>query len=134
MNTNNPTTGEIVRSLRFCADVNSVCGDACPAHLDEAGCRTVLMQNAADRLESQEREIERLKRENDALYRIGMGRDGVLIPKKEYEPIRFCKVPIADAIPMVEGFAALTARAEQAERKNEELIGKITKLEGGTWT
>jgi len=34
----------------------------------------------------------------------------------------------------VNDICALTARAEQAERKNEELIGKITKLEGGTWT
>ena len=65
MNTNEPTTGEIVRALRYCADVNSICGDACPAHLDEAGCRTVLMENAADRLESQEREIEELKSGGD---------------------------------------------------------------------
>ena len=56
-NTNEPTTGEIVRALRYCADVNSICGDACPAHLDEAGCRMVLMRNAADLLEGYKRVV-----------------------------------------------------------------------------
>jgi len=58
--TSDPTTEQIVQALRYCADVNSICGDACPAHIDEAGCRTVLMQNAADRLESQEQTISAL--------------------------------------------------------------------------
>ena len=57
MTTSKPTTGEIVRALRYCADVNSICGDACPAHLDEAGCRTVLMKNAADLLEGYKRVV-----------------------------------------------------------------------------
>ena len=58
--TDEPTTGEIVQELRYCADVNSICGDACPAHIVASGCRTVLMQSAADRLESQERTIAEL--------------------------------------------------------------------------
>ena len=96
MTTSEPTTGEIVRALRYCADVNSVCGDACPAHLDEAGCRTVLMQNDADSLESQERENERVKGEM-----------------------------FANALEASERIANLTARAESAERERDELVDLI---------
>ena len=92
---NEPTTGEIVRALRYCTDVNSICGDACPAHLDEAGCRTVLMENAADRLESQEREIEQLNRTNDGMIDM-MGQ-------------------------MTDRIKELTARAESAERERDDI-------------
>ena len=100
---NEPTTGEIVRALRYCADVNSICGDACPAHIDEAGCRTVLMQNAADRLESQERTIaelhEQIAEKNDEIQ---MARDG-----------------IDDTVKI------LTARAESAEETMKAILEVI---------
>lgn len=65
MTTSEPTTGEIVRALRFCTGEDSICGTACPAYLSEAGCRTTIMKNSADRLESQERELERLQKTID---------------------------------------------------------------------
>ena len=68
-----PTTGEIVRALRYCVGKDTICGTACPAYSSEAGCRTAIMKNAADRLESQERTIadltaraESAERERDA--------------------------------------------------------------------
>ena len=61
MTTSEPTTGEIVRALRYCTDENSICGTACPAYLSEAGCRTTVIKNAADRLESQERDLKTLR-------------------------------------------------------------------------
>ena len=93
MTTSEPTTGEIVRALRFCTGEDSICGTACPAYSSEAGCRTVLMQNAADRPESQEREIEELKAE-----------------------------AIVNALEDAERIANLTARAEQAERERDAAI------------
>lgn len=93
MTTSDPTTGEIVRALRYCADVNSICGDACPAHIDEAGCRTVLMQNAADRLESQEQTIKEQK------YRLELLSLGIPVQMTE-----------------------LTARAERAERERDAVV------------
>ena len=92
-NTNEPTTGEIVRALRYCADANSICGDACPAHINYAGCRTVLIKNAADRLENQEREIEELKAD-----------------------------AFVNALENAERIAELTARAESAERDKDAAI------------
>ena len=97
---NEPTTGEIVRALRYCADVNSMCGDACPAHLDGAGCRTVLMQNAADRLESQGRTIA----ESDAY---------IELLKKREEALE------NDAINYDMNLSEMTARAESAERERD---------------
>ena len=57
---NEPTTDEIVRALRYCVGKDAICGTACPAYLSEAGCRTTIMKNAADRLESQEQKIAEL--------------------------------------------------------------------------
>jgi hypothetical protein len=96
--TNEPTTEQIVQALRYCADVNSICGDACPAHIDEAGCRTVLMQNAADRLESQEQKIAKLENDKSAIissYAETSVQVGELIQK-------------------------LTSRAESAERERDD--------------
>ena len=61
MTTSEPTTGEIVRALRYCVGKDTICGTACPAYLSEAGCRTTIMKNAADRLESQEHTIAGLE-------------------------------------------------------------------------
>ena len=96
---NELTTGEIVRALRYCADANSICGDACPAHIDENGCRTVLMQNAADRLESQEHTIAELK------YQLELLSLGIPVQMKD-----------------------LTARAESAEKWAAAAIADIERL------
>ena len=109
MTTSEPTTGEIVRALRYCADVNSVCGDACPAHLDESGCRTALMQNAADRLESQEREIERLNEELEEMQEAAT----VLHAANETHWTYIKE---------------LTARAESAERERDAAIADIERM------
>ena len=66
MTTSEPTTGEIVRALRVCASIEAgVNCDACPYDKDECDgtCIDKLESSAADRLESQEREIEELKAE-----------------------------------------------------------------------
>ena len=93
MTTSEPTTGEIVRALRFCAGKDTICGTACPAYLSEAGCRTTVMKNAADRLESQEQAIEELKSE-----------------------------AIVNALENAERIANLTARAERAEAREKAII------------
>ena len=46
--------------------------------------------------------VEFLQRENEALNRCALMRNGVVAPAKEYEPITFCGVPIADAVEIVE--------------------------------
>jgi len=96
MTTSEPTTGEIVRALRFCTGEDSICGTACPAYSSEAGCRTTIMKNAADRLESQENEIEELKAE-----------------------------AIVNALENAERIANLTARAEQAEAREKAAVADM---------
>lgn len=103
MNQSEPTTGEIVRALRYCTDENSICGTACPAYLSEAGCRTTVMKNAIDRLESQERDIETLRAFHERYAEQ---------TSKKY----------------VNDICALTARAEQAERERDAAIKDITRL------
>lgn len=101
-----PTMGEVVRALRYCADVNSICGDACPAHIDEDGCRTVLMQSSADRLESQEQTIADLR-----------------------ETLRItCENWSESSNEKNVQIAALTARAEQAEKWAAAAITDIERL------
>ena len=57
MNTNEPTTGEIVRALRGCADKEIMC-DECRYNMGNSfECLNKMQYEAADRLESQEREL-----------------------------------------------------------------------------
>ena len=98
---NEPTTAEIVKALRCEGDVDK-CKDCYFANT-EPGC--VLCSNqeieslAADRLESQEWEIERLQGEM-----------------------------FANALESAERIAALTARAEQAERERDALVKSVDRL------
>lgn len=128
MTTSDPTTGKIVRALRYCADVNSVCGDACPAHLDEAGCRTVLMQNAADRLESQEQKMERLTKQNKELVETVLRKIGVSYSKNVEGSVTFCGLTMDEAVDRIMQFPSLTARAEQDERERDAAVADIESL------
>ena len=61
-----PMTEEIVKGLRNCANADNPCTSEC-INLDMAGgCRDKMMNDAADRLESQQREIAKLTAERDA--------------------------------------------------------------------
>ena len=100
MTTSEPTTGEIVSALRFCTGEDSICGTACPAYLSEAGCRTTIMKNAADRLESQERDLETLRAFHERYAEQ---------TSKKY----------------VVAVCGLTARAEQAEAREKAAIAVI---------
>ena len=96
-----PMTEEIVKGLRNCANADNPCTSEC-INLDMAGgCRDKMMNDAADRLESQEWEIERLQGEM-----------------------------FANALESAERIAALTARAEQAERERDAAIADIEELLG----
>ena len=93
--TNEPTTGEIVRALRCDGDANN-CVDCRYATYETATILCDQEQNvrdSADRLESQEREIEELKSE-----------------------------AIVNALDNAERIAELTARAESAERERDAVI------------
>jgi len=100
MTTSEPTTGEIVRALRYCVGKDTICGTACPAYLSEAGCRTTIMKNAADRLESQERDLETLRAFHERYAEQ---------TSKQY----------------VVAVCGLTARAEQAERERDAAVANI---------
>ena len=68
MTTNAPTTGAIVRALRNCADATAKkkpCTPECYYFNRTECCAGSLYDNAADRLESQEREIAELTGKND---------------------------------------------------------------------
>ena len=97
MTTSEPTTGEIAGAIRVCE--NKLECDVCPMRDKPCGDLYTL---AADRLESQEREIERLMVACETIY-------------QENQAMIDCHKPNLDTI------AALTARAEQAERERDEL-------------
>ena len=99
--TNEPTTGEIVRALRCDGDANN-CVDCRYATYDTATILCDQEQNvrdAADRLESQERENASLRAENEGLHKEILRR-GIEIK-------------------------TMTARAESAERERDELVDLI---------
>ena len=99
MTTSEPTTGEIVRALRVCASIEAgVNCDACPYDKDECDgtCIDKLESSAADRLESQENEIEELKAE-----------------------------AIVNALENAERIANLTTRAEQAEAREQAAVADM---------
>ena len=110
MTTSEPTTGEIVRALRFCTGEDSICGTACPAYLSEAGCRTTIMKNAADRLESQERELS-----------------GITGELEQYKKWHDESIATAtnNIVELEHRVAALTARAEQAEARERAIIESL---------
>ena len=111
MTTSEPTTGEIVATLR-------------------RGC-LIVQRQAADRLESQERDNETMRGNNFDATSV----TNVLAYLDTVMGLIHCADGIKDLIVSMQGTSEeLTARAEQAEQKNTELINKITKLEGGTWT
>lgn len=100
MENKNITTGEIVRALRFCGDDNTTCVECVYTSINaDGGCFSELSNIAADRLESQEWEIERLQGEM-----------------------------FANALESAERIATLTARAEQAERERDAAKAYMKRL------
>ena len=126
MTTSEPTTGEIVRALRVC-DV----GRCIDCNLDEKYPCENLKTYAADRLESQERENERLK-EQVRCYKIRSEAEKWPDWKKEaYNSLATSshakKLELTgnnDAT-----IAALTARAEQAEQDRDLAIKALADYE-----
>ncbi|NCC04796.1 MAG: hypothetical protein EOM37_12340 [Proteobacteria bacterium] len=124
MTTSEPTTGEIVRSLVNCSDVSArkrPCGMDCYYFDKVAPCAETLYKLAADRLESQEREIVGLTELNKAEY---------VLYKSEIDAYRIAseslKLTILRYMDMTQ---TLTARAEQAELERDELKEKVIDYE-----
>ena len=101
--TNEPTTGDIVNDLRQCS--THFCEEKCNRYYTlERGnnCAYTMMSDAADRLESQERENASLRAENKGLHK-EIIRRGIEIK-------------------------TMTDRAESAERERDSLINSIERL------
>ena len=120
---NVPTTGEIVRALRCIAD-NAECKDCrykYPVGNVILCDHEQMNENAADRLESQEREIVGLTELNKAEY---------VLYKSEIDAYRIAseslKLTILRYMDMTQ---TLTARAEQAERERDAAIKELTDYE-----
>lgn len=114
--TSEPTTGEIVKNLRDAENPNV---------LD-------WLDDAAERLESQEREIERLRGENKAMNDHVLVATGVAGCFAECLPVTIYGIPIDEAVQILSNrketehtIAALTARAEQAERERDAAVAVI---------
>lgn len=130
MTTSEPPTGEIVRALRFCYESEGIECYECPCRVS-GGAYLCHMDRLADRLESQERDNETMRGNNFDATSV----TNVLAYLDTVMGLIHCADGIKDLIVSMQGTSEeLTARAEQAEKKNAELINKITKLEGGTWT
>ena len=99
MTTSEPTTGEIVRALRFCYESEEIECYECPCRVS-GGAYLCHMDKLADRFESQERENEELKAE-----------------------------AIVNALENAERIANLTARAEQAEKERNLAVNALTVYE-----
>ena len=100
-NVNEPTTEEIVRRLRYCGNEKSSCVECAYTGIDKNGeCFQQLSNDAADRLESQEREI---------------ADKGVLLSAAE----RLLEASNAEYARLYETINTLTARAESAERERD---------------
>lgn len=115
---NEPTTGEITTRLYgWIAKAGNQ--ERCRDELLAINALTRQEREIAELTESQEREIERLRKENLAMFRLQMDNQGVWIPDgSEYQPITFFGHPVPDALRKIEEHAALTARAEQAEARD----------------
>ena len=109
--TNEPTTGEIVRALRFCYESEEIECYECPCRVS-GGAYLCHMDKLADRLESQEQKLELLN---------GGDFDVIDIPAalaylESVEEILPHASALIDLIQSLKGTAIeLTARAEQAE-------------------
>jgi len=121
MEQHEPTTEEIVKALRYCADEDKACcsgekDNICPyydkglmAHPNDKNypeyCDILLMRNAADRLESQERELsektEQLKDMTARAESAERERDAAIadIERMRKEKIPLC--PICDFNDMI---------------------------------
>lgn len=99
MNTNEPTTVEIVRALRSCYESDDIECYECPCNAN-GGIELCRMDKLADRLESQEQTIAGMKEFHEK-----------------------CCGEMARA--HVEEVTALTARAEQAEAREKAIIESL---------
>ena len=123
--TNEPTTGEIVRALRNCADATGKrkpCTPECCFFNKTNCCAESLYSSAADRLESQEQKLELLN---------GGDFDVIDIPAalaylESVEEILPHASALIDLIQSLKGTAIeLTARAESAERERDAAIADM---------
>ena len=117
MTTSEPTTGEIVRALRFCYESEEIECYECPCRVS-GGAYLCHMDKLADRLESQEQKLELLN---------GGDFDVIDIPAalaylESVEEILPHASALIDLIQSLKGTAIeLTARAEQAEKERDEV-------------
>ena len=123
-----PTTGEIVRALRNCADATGKrkpCTPECCFFNKTNCCAESLYSSAADRLESQEQKLELLN---------GGDFDVIDIPAalaylESVEEILPHASALIDLIQSLKGTAIeLTARAEQAEKERDALVKSVDRL------
>ena len=116
--TNEPTTGEIVRALRFCYESEEIECYECPCRVS-GGAYLCHMDKLADRLESQEQKLELLN---------GGDFDVIDIPAalaylESVEEILPHASALIDLIQSLKGTAIeLTARAEQAELERDAAV------------
>ena len=126
MTTSEPTTGEIVRALRFCYESKEIECYECPCRVS-GGAYLCHMDKLADRLESQEQKLELLN---------GGDFDVIDIPAalaylESVEEILPHASALIDLIQSLKGTAIeLTARAEQAEKERDAAIADIEELLG----
>ena len=115
MTTSEPTTGEVVRALRFCYESEESECYECPCRVS-GGAYLCHMDKLADRLESQEQKLELLN---------GGDFDVIDIPAalaylESVEEILPHASALIDLIQSLKGTAIeLTARAEQAEKERD---------------
>ena len=118
MTTSEPTTGEIVRALRFCYESEEIECYECPCRVS-GGAYLCHMDKLADRLESQEQKLELLN---------GGDFDVIDIPAalaylESVEEILPHASALIDLIQSLKGTAIeLTARAEQAELERDAAV------------
>ena len=121
MTTSEPTTGEIVRALRFCYESEEIECYECPCRVS-GGAYLCHMDKLADRLESQEQKLELLN---------GGDFDVIDIPAalaylESVEEILPHASALIDLIQSLKGTAIeLTARAEQAEAREKAAVADM---------
>jgi len=116
------TTEEIVKALRKCKD--TACED-CFCYKGTHKKSYCYHPSLADRLESQQREIERLQTENHAMYRERMESQHVFIPDGNYEIVMFFGVPIADALNMVERYPDACAERDAEKARADAAVADM---------
>lgn len=117
---NEPTTAEIVKETRLCSQPDWNCDKCSRNGMPFGDCFTELYLQAADRLESQERLIEQLKKANQF--------GGEMIDKQERE-IERLKTEIQSDVGEMARLRTLnetlTARAEKAEAREKAIIESL---------